>query len=111
MKDFRKISLKHISFFHSFAHRLLREVHLIIIQAAEAGVADSMGWLGELYRLGLGVPVDFAKALSWYDKSASRKSWIGVHGLGILHLNGQGVEIDYAKALSVCPIPILTYGP
>ena len=60
-----------------------------------------MGYLGELHRLGYGVSVNFKTAMSWYEKSAAKQSYIGYTGLGILYLNGQGCEIDYHKALAV----------
>jgi SEL1 protein len=75
---------------------------LILLQAVQTGTAgESMGYLGEMYRLGRGVEVNYKTALSWYEKSSARKHWLGTHGLGVLHLNGYGVPLSYAKAFSV----------
>jgi SEL1 protein len=63
--------------------------------------AESMAYLGEMYRLGRGVDVDYKLANDWYEKAATRKSWLGSHGLGVLHLNGYGVPRSEAKALAV----------
>lgn len=49
--------------------------------------------------------MDYKAAAEWYKKSEAKKSWLGVHGMGLLHLNGQGVPVDYKKAYSVCSFP------
>jgi TPR repeat protein len=55
--------------------------------------------LGRLYDLGLGVPQDYAAALSWYQKAANQGDAIAQYNLGISYANGRGVPQDYAAAV------------
>ena len=54
--------------------------------------------LGHLYRMGLGVKQDFAKAADWYRKAAELGLARAQANLANMYLRGQGVEKDAAAA-------------
>ena len=54
--------------------------------------------LGHLYRMGLGVKQDFAKAADWYRKAAELGLARAQANLANMYLRGQGVERDAAEA-------------
>lgn len=54
--------------------------------------------LGHLYRLGLGVTQDFAKAAEWYQRTAEAGLARAQANLANMYLRGQGVEKDPAEA-------------
>jgi TPR repeat protein len=54
--------------------------------------------LGHLYRLGLGVTQDFAKAAEWYTRAADAGLARAQANLANMYLRGQGVEKDPAEA-------------
>jgi TPR repeat protein len=71
------------------------------------GAAQGDAWggpLGFVYEFGLGVPVDYAKALDLYQREANQSDTptaqaYGEAGLGRLYESGHGVAQDYAAAL------------
>jgi TPR repeat protein len=67
--------------------------------AAEAGNARALGRIGGMYRSGLGVKQDFAKAMEHYRRAAEQGDAWGLAGVGILHETGSGVGKDAAEAL------------
>jgi len=72
---------------------------------AEAGNAEAAAYLGEYYLYGLAGPRNYAKALQWYQFSATHGNADGQLGLGIMYAKGQGVPRDYVQAymwLSLC---------
>jgi len=54
--------------------------------------------LGHLYRMGLGVKQDFAKAAEWYRKAAELGLARAQANLANMHLRGQGVEKNATEA-------------
>lgn len=54
--------------------------------------------IGQMYRLGRGVPRDFAKAAKWYGRAAERGLASAQVNLGVLYLRGDGVPKDEAEA-------------
>ena len=66
---------------------------------AEAGDAFAQNSLGLMYRNGIGVKKDYAKALEWHRKSAAQNNHYGQNSLGLMYRKGIGVKKDYAKAL------------
>jgi len=50
--------------------------------------------IGHLYRLGLGVPQDFAVALSWYRRAANQGLVRAQANLANMMLRGQGIDHD-----------------
>ena len=59
-----------------------------------------MGYLGCIYRHGLGVRVDDAAAWDWDRRAASHGNLGAMHQIGYLDEYGLGVPIDYAGAMS-----------
>ena len=60
--------------------------------AALEGNAFAQYALGRCYYEGKGVPKNYAKAMSWFRKSASQGSSRGIHGIGRCFRDGNGVE-------------------
>ncbi|MDE0812132.1 MAG: tetratricopeptide repeat protein, partial [Alphaproteobacteria bacterium] len=56
--------------------------------------------IGHLYRLGLGVPQDFAVALSWYQRAADQGLVRAQANLANMMLRGQGIDHDPEGAAS-----------
>ena len=65
------------------------------------------GWfmcqIGECYRTGRGVPVDYAEALKWYDKAQDERIKDGALWVGISEMfeKGQGVEKSLTAAFCI----------
>ena len=53
-----------------------------------------------MYRDGLGVPQDYATAVTWYRKAAEKGLVEAQSQLGSMYFNGRGVPQDYIEALS-----------
>ena len=66
---------------------------------AEKGNPDGQTGLGTMYRMGLGVEKDYAKAIEWYRKSAEQGDAFAQGNLGVMYRDGLGVEKDSAKAV------------
>lgn len=67
---------------------------------AKQGNIHSQVMLGTLYRKGLGVPADPAKALDWYGLAAGRGDAYALNMLGEMYLRGGGTpRRDYGLAL------------
>lgn len=66
---------------------------------AEEGDASAQYNIGQLYRLGRGVPKDYAEAAKWYEEAAEQWHSAARHNLAILYEKGLGVPINYEKAL------------
>lgn len=70
-------------------------------QAANAGDITSQYYLGRAYEQGIGVQRDYAQALAWYTKAASRGDHVasdGMVGLASLYEHGEGVAVDLTQA-------------
>jgi hypothetical protein len=63
-------------------------------KAAEQGSAIAQYNLGEMYRVGEGVPADSAAAASWYRKAAEQGYARAQNNLGVVYDNGDGVPQD-----------------
>ena len=68
-------------------------------KAAEAGNADGMRNLGYMYYYGLGMAVDYQRAVYWYLRSAEAGNALGMAFLGDMYKNGTGVDKDPKQAL------------
>ena len=66
---------------------------------AEAGDAQAQVDLGEMYENGKGVVMDDAKAIEWYQKSASQDNAQAQVDLGEMYAWGHGVAKDKVKAI------------
>jgi TPR repeat protein len=70
----------------------------LLQKAADAGNADAMNRLGDLYYGGHGVAQDYAKARGWYQKAAEASNADAMYNLGRIYQKGHGVAQDYAQA-------------
>src|SRR6516165_2457660 len=68
-------------------------------KAAEQGSAIAQYNLGDMYRIGEGVPSDNAAAASWYRKAAEQGYARAQNNLGVMYDNGEGVSQDDVTAL------------
>jgi len=74
------------------------------LKAAEAGDITSQFYIGRAYEWGTGVSIDYAKAMEWYTKSASRGDIIasdGMVGLAGLYETGKGISKDFERAVAL----------
>jgi TPR repeat protein len=65
---------------------------------AEEGDPAAQRNLGHMYRKGLGVPKDLAKAAEWYERAAESGFARAQANLASLYLRGDGVSQDYYEA-------------
>lgn len=66
---------------------------------AEAGDAEAMYYVGQIYEKGLGTSPDFAKAAEWYRRAADKGDGASAVALGSLYEQGLGVEKSEVEAL------------
>ena len=71
----------------------------VTVTFAEAGDLESMHALCYRFKYGKEAPQDFAKALVWCTRAATRGADSSQVLLAEMYRNGQGVETDDAKAL------------
>lgn len=64
----------------------------------EANLTEAALGLGAMHFLGRGVPVDYEKSFSYYQKFESTTSAIGLLRLGVMYETGRGVRKDFNKA-------------
>ena len=67
--------------------------------AAEQGDAEAQDSLGWAYRLGYGVPEDFAEAAKWFRRAAEQGYADAQLSLGVAYECGEGVPKDSAEAV------------
>ncbi|MSO64268.1 MAG: hypothetical protein EXQ85_00430 [Alphaproteobacteria bacterium] len=65
---------------------------------ARAGDAAAQRNIGQLYRLGQGVPKDLAVAANWYRLAAEQGLARAQANLGVMYLRGEGVAQDHGPA-------------
>ena len=65
---------------------------------AEQGVAEAQSKLGQMYKLGLGVPQDYAEAVVWYRKESDQGHVNAQHNVGCAFYTGKGVPRNHAEA-------------
>ena len=70
-----------------------------LFTAAEKGDAEAQAQLGEMYRVGLGVPEDDVEAVKWYRMAAEQGDDVAQYFLGAMYDEGQGVPEDDAEAV------------
>jgi TPR repeat protein len=56
------------------------------------------GFARPMYGKGLGVPVDYRRAMAWYRKAAAQGHATAQNNIGFIYLNGQGVPKDLVYA-------------
>jgi TPR repeat protein len=59
----------------------------------------SMNNVGFYYANGKGVPVDYAKAMLWYQKAYKAGNLMAANNIGALYEHGTGVKQDYQAAM------------
>jgi uncharacterized protein len=67
---------------------------------AEAGDAEAMYYVGQIYEKGLGTPPDYAKAAEWYRQAGEKGYGPAAVNLGSLYEQGLGVEKNEVEALN-----------
>lgn len=67
-------------------------------QQAEQGDAEAQYNLGQMYRMGEGVPQDSKEAVSWFRKAAEQGYAKAQLFLALMYDNGEGVPQDYKEA-------------
>ena len=65
---------------------------------AEGGNAGSQYQVGVMYRLGLGVALDYKQARPWLEKAAAQDHPAAVGQLGVMYGHGEGVTPSFRRA-------------
>ena len=73
----------------------------VISNKAKKGDVASQVCLGEMYSAGIGTPIDYANALSWYKEAAKTGSLKAEMSIGEAYLYGEGAPYDQKKALAI----------
>jgi len=73
---------------------------MVISGSQEQSEQKASFYLGRIYNEGSGVSQDYAQALKWYEKAASKGWWPAQKALGVLYYNGRGTAKDYTQAFS-----------
>ena len=71
----------------------------MVREGGGAGDAGAQYNLGVMYYDGLGVDVNFKKAIEWYEKAAEQGHAHAQNNLAHMSHNGQGVDVNYKKAI------------
>lgn len=81
--------------------RILEEKLAVNSLKREAEEGDSVAQyhLGDAYRTGTGVRVDWGEALKWYRKSADKGNQHAQYWIGIAYLDGRDVQKNVAEAV------------
>lgn len=91
-----KIIVKHAEEFEADDQHT---ANIIFRHGADLGNAQAMNNLGVQYGRGRGgLTQDYAKALEWYEKAASKGMAKPMENIAWLYANGNGVQRDLAKA-------------
>lgn len=78
--------------------------------AAEDDCHDAFNSLGDVYKYGLGVEVDYEEAFKWYKKAAKESMDNNGHfNLAVMYSEGKGTRVDHKLALQWFQIA-QTYG-
>jgi TPR repeat protein len=73
----------------------------LFTKSAGLGDASAMLYLGNMYRYGYGVPVDYSLAFEWISKSAGKHYRNGEFALADCYREGIGVPVDERKASDI----------
>lgn len=66
--------------------------------AAEQGDEFSQNNIGNMYRLGKGVPVDYSEAMRYFRIAAEKNYALAQFNIGIMYYWGYGVDVDYIES-------------
>lgn len=72
----------------------------IWLPQAEAGDAEAMYYVGQIYEKGLGTQPDFKNAADWYRKAADKGFSAAAANLGSFYEQGLGVDKNEVEALN-----------
>ena len=72
-----------------------------VLVQANAGIAKAQVAVGDAYAKGNGVPQDYKKAFTWYQKAADQGYAQGQRPLGALYELGYGVDKNMVKAAAL----------
>jgi TPR repeat protein len=70
----------------------------LLHELADKGYSSAQSKLGHMYERGMGVGVDYKKAVEWYLKSIKNGNATAHARLGFIYERGLGVRQDYYKA-------------
>ncbi len=70
-------------------------------KAADNGESRGMNNLGEMYRTGQGVEINYEEAFRLYQEAAKDKDNCAIYNMGECYEHGQGVEKNMEKALEM----------
>jgi hypothetical protein len=68
------------------------------LSAAESGNRDSQYEIGNMYMTGIGADIDYGKAISFFEKSASQGHSKAAYKLGLIYYEGAGVSANKKTA-------------
>ena len=71
---------------------------LLYREAAKAGSTSAMVNLGHMYKEGIGVATNNARAFYWFKKAADAGDPVGIHQVALAKAFGLGVERDFPEA-------------
>ena len=66
--------------------------------AAEQGDEFSQNNIGNMYRLGKGVPVDYSEAMHYFRMAAEKNYALAQFNIGIMYYWGYGVDVDHIES-------------
>ncbi len=76
-------------------------LRLLELSAAQ-GYSEAHFNLAQMYRMGVSdIPVDYKKAIQWYESAAKLKNPQATFNLAIMYQQGQGTEQNYTRALEL----------
>lgn len=70
------------------------------MDSANAGDADAMNYVGEIYLKGLGTDPDYTMAMAWFKKSADKGNTRAMINIGYMYEEGLGVPKDEVQAIN-----------
>jgi hypothetical protein len=68
------------------------------LRAAERGHVIAQRFVGEAYRTGVGVEVNYAAATAWLEKAAEQGDCVAQYNLGVAFQHGKGTPQNYELA-------------
>ncbi len=74
------------------------KAYALWLTEANSGDSEAMNYLGIHHYLGLGMPRDYRKAITWFEKGARAGFADAQYNLGSMYENGEFVDIDYMQA-------------
>lgn len=69
-----------------------------LMESAQRGDAACQYVLGLRYATGDSLPVDFTKALVWFERAAANNVTDAIYCLGLHHQHGRGTKVDVERA-------------